>query len=92
MNIQMGYSNMRSEPSEYMWKTRVILIHLVSYFGNCVQEFWDRNWMNLDESTMLFGEITGSVPETSLDWESILKERTGFWEGHSGKYPLKIGC
>ena len=26
------------------------------------------------------GEIIGSVPETSLDWESILKERGGFWE------------
>ena len=25
MNIQMGYSMMRSEPSEYMWKTRVTI-------------------------------------------------------------------
>ena len=26
------------------------------------------------------GEIIGSVPETSLDWDPILKERGGFWE------------
>ena len=26
------------------------------------------------------GEIIGSVPETSLDWESILKERGGSWD------------
>ena len=32
------------------------------------------------------GEITGSVPETLLDWESILKERGGFW----GKTVRKI--
>ena len=53
MNIQMGYSNMRLEPSEYMLKTKTILIHVGSHFGNCVQEFWERNWMNPDESTML---------------------------------------
>ena len=26
------------------------------------------------------GEIIGSEPETSLDWDPILKERGGFWE------------
>ena len=102
MTIQMEYSKMRSEPSENMWKTRVILIHLENYFGKYAQEVWERNWMNSDMHTMLLdtnnrklmelrlqklrgqsekddqmkiaGEITGSVPETSLDWESILKE------------------
>ena len=53
MNIQMGYSMMRSEPSEYMWKTRVSLIHLENYFGKYAQEVWERNWMNLDMHTML---------------------------------------
>ena len=53
MNIQMEYSMMRSEPSEYMWKTRVILIHLENYFGKYAQEVWERNWMNLDMHTML---------------------------------------
>ena len=38
MSIQMECSNMRSEPSEYVWKTRVILIHLESYFGKYAQE------------------------------------------------------
>ena len=38
MNIQMGYSKVRSEPSEYMWKTRVVMIHLENYFGNYAQE------------------------------------------------------
>ena len=34
-----------------------------------------------ERSTMkAAGEIADSVPETSLDWESILKERGGFWE------------
>ena len=41
-NIQMEYSKMRSEPSEHVWKTRVILIHLESYFGKYAQEVWER--------------------------------------------------
>ena len=53
MNIQMEYSEMRSEASEYMWKTRAILIHLENYFGKYAQEVWERNWMNLDMHTML---------------------------------------
>ena len=43
-----------------------------------------------DDQMESAGEIAGSVPETLLDWESIL--RGGFWEGHSGNYPLKIWC
>ena len=38
MNIQMGFSKMRSEPSEYMWKTRVVAVHLENYFGKYAQE------------------------------------------------------
>ena len=93
------------------------------------QKVWERNWMNLDMSTMLLdtkplnatllnmynprsvetiqklrelskeddqmksaAAITGSVRETLLDREAILKERGGFWEGHAREYPLKIGC
>ena len=33
-----------------------------------------------DDQMKSAGEHTASVPETSLDWESILKERGGFWE------------
>ena len=51
MNIQMEDSKMRSEPSEYMRNTRVILIHLENYFGKYAQEIWERNWMNLDMHT-----------------------------------------
>ena len=54
MNIQMEYAKIRSEPSEYMWKTRVILIHLERYFGKYAQEVWERNWMSPDMHTMLF--------------------------------------
>ena len=116
MKIQMGYSKMRSEPSDYMWKTRVILIHLENNFGKYAQEVWERNWMNPDMHTVLLDtkllnatlfnmyntismetilkalreqskeddqmksawEITGSVPETFLVWDSILRERGGF--------------
>ena len=53
MNILMECSKMRSEPSEYMWKTRVILIHLENYFGKYAQEVWERNWMNRNMHTML---------------------------------------
>ena len=53
MNIQMEYSKMGSEPSEYMWKTRVILIHFGELFWKNAQEVWERNWMNLDLHTML---------------------------------------
>ena len=118
MNLQMAYSKIRSEPSEHMWKTTDILIHLESYFGKYAQEVWERNRMDPDMHTVLLdtkllkatllnmfnpilmvtilkkfreqsekddqmktaGEITVSVPETSLDWEPILKERGRFWE------------
>ena len=33
-----------------------------------------------DDQLKTAGEIIGSVPETSLDWDPILKERGGFWE------------
>ena len=46
-----------------------------------------------EENLMKFaGEITGSVPETLLDSESMLKERGGFWAGHSGKYQRNFWC
>ena len=44
MNIQMEYPKMRSESSEYMWKTRVILI-LIHLVGRHAQKVWERNWM-----------------------------------------------
>ena len=55
MNIQMECSKMRSEWSEHMWKTRIILIlvHLESHFGRHSQEIWERNWMNPDMHTVL---------------------------------------
>ena len=53
MSIQMEYSKMRSEPSEYMWKTMFISIHLESYFGRHAQEAWERNWVNPDKHTMM---------------------------------------
>ena len=118
MNIPMGYSKMRSESSEYMWKTTAILFPLQSYFGKYAQEDWERNRMDPDMHTTLLdtellkatlltmynptlmdtilnalreqskkddqmktaGNTAGSVKETSLDWEAILKERGGFWE------------
>ena len=118
IKIQMESSQMRSESSEYMSKTKAILIPLESYFGKYAQEVWEKHRMDPDMHLMLFdtklmkatllnmynpilmgtimnalreqskkddqmktaGEITSSVPETSLDWESILKGRGGFWE------------
>ena len=68
VNIQMGYSKMRSEPSEYFWKTRVILIHLENYFGKYAQEVWERNWMNPDMHTTLWN-LYNSIP-----METILKK------------------
>ena len=54
MNTQMEYSNMRSEPSECVWQSRVLAIHLESYyFGNFAQEIWERNWMNPEMHTIL---------------------------------------
>ena len=117
MNIQMGYSKMRSEPSKDMWKAMVILTHLEGYFGKYAQEIWEGTRMDPDMRNVLYtkllkamllhmynprlmktilkkfrersektdqmktaGEIIGSVPETSLEWEPIVKERGGFWE------------
>ena len=53
VNIQMEYSKMRSELSEYVRKTRCILIHLQNYIVQHAQEVRERNWMNLDMHTML---------------------------------------
>ena len=53
LNSQMGYSRMRSEPSEYLWVTEVIWIHLESHFEERTQEVWERNWMNPDMHTTL---------------------------------------
>ena len=39
METQMEFSKMRSELSEKMWKTRVILIHLENYFENKHRKF-----------------------------------------------------
>ena len=33
-----------------------------------------------DDQMKTAGEIIGPTPETLLDWNSILKERGGFWE------------
>ena len=66
MNIQMGYSKMRSELGEHMWKTRVILIHLENYFGKYAHVNWERNWMNLDIRTMLLDTNTRKLIELRL--------------------------
>ena len=34
-----------------------------------------------DDQRKTAGEIEGIVPETSLEWEPMLKERGGFWRG-----------
>ena len=77
MNIHMEYSKMRSKPSEHMWKTRVILIHLENYFGKCAQEVWERNWMNPDMHTMLLdtkllNAMLFNMYKSNID-ETILK-------------------
>ena len=57
MNIQMGYSKMRPEPSEYMWKTRVILTHLENYFGKYAQEISERNRMDPEMRNVLCTQL-----------------------------------
>ena len=39
-----------------------------------------------DDQMKTAGEIAGSVPETSLEWERILKERGRFWDDVNGGY------
>ena len=76
MNIQMEYAMMRSEPSEYMWKTRVILIHLESYYGKYAQEVWEIIWTNLDLHITLLNMYNPILMETILKKlrEQILKD------------------
>ena len=45
-----------------------------------------------DDQVKTTGEIAGSKPETSLEWEPILKERGGFWEMSTMEIFLKILC
>ena len=85
MHIQMVFSKMRSEPSEYMWRIRVILIHMESYFKERAQDVWERSWMNPDmHTTLLDMNILKPIPGTLLEWEPILKVRGGFWRGQRG--------
>ena len=77
MNVQMEHSKTRSGPSEYGWKTRVILIHLENYFEKYAQEVWERDWMNPDIRTRL---LDTKLPEATLlnmysptSMETILK-------------------
>ena len=91
MHIQMGFSKMRSEPSEYMWRTGVTLTHMESYFEERAQDVSERSWMNPDmHTTLLDMNILKPIPGTLLEWEPILKVRGGFWERQPGKYSLKI--
>ena len=39
-----------------------------------------REQSTMDGQMKTAGDIKGSVPEISLDWEPIMKERGGFWE------------
>ena len=61
MNIQMRCSKMRSEPSEYMWKTRVMLTHLESNFGNYAQEGWERIRMDPDMRNVLHTKLVKAM-------------------------------
>ena len=45
-----------------------------------------------DDQRKTAGEIIASVPETSLDWHPILKERGGFWGMTAMDIFLKIWC
>ena len=106
MNLPSECSKMRSDSSEYMWKTTGALknswrikIALESHFEERAHETWERNlrkttMLNMcnpilmetilkvlrDDQRKTAGEIAGLVPETSLEWELVLKERGGFWE------------
>ena len=104
MNIQMKYSKMRSEQSEYMWKRKGYLDSLgelhwkictgslgeIGWILICILRCWTlmetilkkfREQSKEDDQMKSAGEIAGLVPETSLEWEPILKGRGGFWEG-----------
>ena len=39
-----------------------------------------REQIKEDDQMNTAGEIAGSIPETSFDWDPILKVREGFWE------------
>ena len=45
-----------------------------------------------DDQMNTAGEIAGSIPETSLECEQILKERGGFWGMSTMDICLKIWC
>ena len=49
-----------------------------THLHNLCEQFKD------DDQRKTVGEIAGSVPETSLEWKPILKERGGFWKVNDG--------
>ena len=53
MNSQMEYSKMRLEPSEHMWRTRIISIHLENCLREYAQEIWERIRLDPEMHTML---------------------------------------
>ena len=73
MNMPSVCSKMRSESSEYMWKTTGafmkswrIKIALESYCEEHAQEVWERNWMNLEMQTTLLNTYPPKLISTIL--------------------------
>ena len=122
MSMRSECSKMRSESSEYMWKTTGVFfpkkwrikIALESYFEEraqeicesnlrkttliCAIQYWWRTVLKLlreqfkeDDQRKTAGEIAGLVPETSLELETILKEREGFWWGRRWIFAWRSG-
>ena len=48
---------------------------------NLLREQFEEDEYVIIEENSWKTDIAGVVPETSLEWEPILKERGGFWRG-----------
>ena len=93
MNIQMGYSKMRSESSEYMWETTGAFINiwrikiaLESYFGKHAKEAWEKIRMDPDMHPVLLDTNNLDVNDGYLPEDLVLTASPYSCRGSSVKY------
>ena len=73
------------DPDMHTWllDTKLLKATLLNMYNPIVMETILkalRGQSKKDDQRKRAVEIIGSIPETSLDWDPILKERGGFWE------------
>ena len=84
LRIKIAWESYFEERAQETWegnlrKTTLLNMNDLKLIETHLQKL--REQFTDDDQRRTAGEIAGLVPETSLEWEPILKERGGFWGG-----------